>query len=501
MATLNGTKIKDTFSGLLKTTDNGVLGATSKEITDGAGNGSGVYLGTNGKVGIGTTSPDSKLHIKDSGSTYLHVERNAVGSEGNFYFGAATGSNDIISRGLGTGNKDLSFIIGTSERMRINSSGNVGIGTTSPTSLLDVSSNTKATGGIISVSNTHEGSDWAINDEIGSVKFKITDGSSAEKVRGEVKVIGETGGTYPSLNSMIFSTANGSTLTERMRINSSGNVGIGTTSPTFTSGEGLVVNSSSAATISVQNNSVSEALDFIKSGNDGYIILRDVGNLRMFTSGLERMRINSSGNVGIGTTSPSHILHITGVGRSTQSTWATSSDARVKEDITPIGNALNRLSKLNPVSFKFIDTYKENAETETGFIAQEFKEIYPTAVQEVSETFNKEVTPSVEGKEAVEWIDAPTLENTKDEIKEWMDSKELVYNSGDTKSDLIDKIPLYEQESVEGSEEIVVSEGTTIGDFNILSTSCLLPDLVKGVQEIISENKDLKARIEALENK
>ena len=43
MASLTGTKIKDTYDGLLKTTDNGVLGASEKLITDGLGNSSGVY--------------------------------------------------------------------------------------------------------------------------------------------------------------------------------------------------------------------------------------------------------------------------------------------------------------------------------------------------------------------------------------------------------------------------------------------------------------------------
>jgi hypothetical protein len=56
MASLVGQQLKDTYDSLLKVDDNGPLGGTYKEITDGSGNGSGLYLGTGGNVGIGTTS-------------------------------------------------------------------------------------------------------------------------------------------------------------------------------------------------------------------------------------------------------------------------------------------------------------------------------------------------------------------------------------------------------------------------------------------------------------
>ena len=62
MATLTNTKIKDTYDGLLKTTDNDAPGGTYKLITDGLGNSSGVYLGTGGNVGIGNV-PSKPLTI------------------------------------------------------------------------------------------------------------------------------------------------------------------------------------------------------------------------------------------------------------------------------------------------------------------------------------------------------------------------------------------------------------------------------------------------------
>jgi hypothetical protein len=68
MATLFNTKIKDTYQSLLKLEDNTILTTTSKNITDGLGNASPLYMSTT-QIGIGTSSPTGTLQIKGSGST------------------------------------------------------------------------------------------------------------------------------------------------------------------------------------------------------------------------------------------------------------------------------------------------------------------------------------------------------------------------------------------------------------------------------------------------
>ena len=75
MASLIGQQLKDTYDSLLKTTDNDALGGTYKEITDGSGNGSNLYLGTGGNLGIGIVPDGSDWNAS---STLLHIYQNST---------------------------------------------------------------------------------------------------------------------------------------------------------------------------------------------------------------------------------------------------------------------------------------------------------------------------------------------------------------------------------------------------------------------------------------
>ncbi|MCK5839198.1 MAG: tail fiber domain-containing protein, partial [Bacteroidales bacterium] len=118
--------------------------------------------------------------------------------------------------------------------------------------------------------------------------------------------------------------------------------------------------------------------------------LFEIGN-GIFTSNSNALTVLKNGNVGIGTTSPTHILHVTGIARSTQSTWATSSDARVKENIHKIEGSLAVIEQLRPVSYNYTDEYiggnQEMVGLQRGFIAQEVKEVVPEMVTTCTESF------------------------------------------------------------------------------------------------------------------
>ena len=102
------------------------------------------------------------------------------------------------------------------------------------------------------------------------------------------------------------------------------------------------------------------------------------------------------GNLGVGTTNPSHLLHVAGIARSTQATFATSSDRRVKHNIQDLSDGLDTLMRLHPVSFEYNDEYKKGQQgmdgKKRGFIAQEVEAVVPEMVKIIDEKFgDKEI--------------------------------------------------------------------------------------------------------------
>lgn len=222
-------------------------------------------------IGIGTDTPGHKLsvingNIQTDGNVYTNVIRDNTGGDvsiqdngGNVGIGTTSPSNKLEIQGSGT---VMTRIVSTDStaRLDLHSSGNA------RTSF-----------------STSAGNTFLIYDEQGGQELARYQGSS---------------------NYWAFRTAG----TERMRINSSGNVGIGTTSPSYK----LDVHNGTAGS-GIARFSGADSDDMIIVTESGYMAIdtrNTASGLSFQIQGDDKVRIDSSGNVGIGTDSPSSQFHI-----------------------------------------------------------------------------------------------------------------------------------------------------------------------------------------------
>jgi hypothetical protein len=294
--------------------------------------------------------------------------------------------------------------------MRIDSSGNVGIGITNPDVPLNVLCNSSADGLTLRGRSS---------DNISRITFKDNANSSTYgrlDVRSDLFIVNAVA-NIP----LLFNTND----TERMRIDSSGNCGIGTSSPTDRLH--IVTNGTSVYNVFKASNANSTAVMVVGVGgsavgatslqNNAY--LWNLGNsaLSFGTNDTERMRIDSSGSVLIGTTSQvgfgkfcvladssavnqvalqdSGTTYATNIGyinftnstggqagfiahtTATTVAYLTTSDARLKENIVDAPSALSAIKNVKVRSYN----WKEGKEKVTyGFVAQELYTEIPEVV-------------------------------------------------------------------------------------------------------------------------
>ena len=252
-----------------------------------------IDVGTNPNDHTGSNLRDAFIAV-NSNFTELYADDAADTLDAVTTLGNTT-TNSITVGGLIVDTNTL-YVDSTNNR--------VGIGTTSPQTMLDLASNNNLGTALNTLRFTDTDSTAVTNAEIGKIEFFATDTNAVV-----ASIVGHNADPSPD-GYLAFNTAEGTVLSERLRIKNNGNVGIGTDSPSAkleviggtnnNANSGLVIKNSTGATrfAAYTEENVGVHLQ-ANEGGSARAFMFDIG-------GSEAMRITSGGNVGIGTTSPSY---------------------------------------------------------------------------------------------------------------------------------------------------------------------------------------------------
>ena len=387
------------------------------------------------RIGISTQTPSAVVSIKGNGGL-LSLIKDSDSNNNGIIFQDSSSNNHAAVWHYGSDDALVFWSGGSTERMRLDSSGRLLLGTTSSrtvqgdstlqieadsTSLLSIVRTSNNNGAaFLTIGKTRNGSILQDDDVIGILNFHGDDGSDLATPAAQIRVAVD--GT-PGSNDMpgrieFLTTLDGnSASSERMRITNAGNVGIGTTSPDLPLHVSGTSNADEKKLFRITNaggSAGTTAVMEFECGVDEIATISannaggDIGNLMFATATSqgaypsEKMRIGSGGNILFGVTgeTTTHasfrpnsqdrmIFHLgsstTGASNlaifsnpngtvgsistsGSATSFNTSSDYRLKENVVAISDGITRLKTLKPSRFNFI----ADAETTVdGFLAHE----------------------------------------------------------------------------------------------------------------------------------